>query len=140
MEDVDVNKVRCHKKPRHVYEHFSVNIGTLSYSFFFIVFCHIHARSWNVIDHTITHLASETYLLKGVLYSEGTDAFVISSNRWTLIFSWAWILKLWDFKEVKSCHKRAWSGSEGSNKALFCNVGLQIALGSYLTWFEPFKM
>ena len=33
---------------------------------------------------------------KGGFYSEGTDAFVISSNKWTLLFSWPWILNLWN--------------------------------------------
>ena len=57
--------------------------------------------------------------------NEGTDAFVISPNRQTLLFSWAWILKLWHFKGLKSCHKRAWSGSEGSNKVPFGYLSLQ---------------
>ena len=50
-------------------------------------------------------------------FSEGTDAFVISSKRWTLLFFWAWIFKLWDFKGLKSW---VWSVSKGSNKASFC--------------------
>ena len=36
---------------------------------------------------------SEYMNFKGGFYSEGTDAFVISLNRRTLLFSWAWILK-----------------------------------------------
>ena len=52
---------------------------------------------------------------KGGFYS-----FAISSNIQTLLFSWAWILKFWDFKGLKSCHIRAWSSTEGSNKASFC--------------------
>ena len=34
---------------------------------------------------------------KGGFYSEGADLFAISSNRRTLLFCWAWILKFWDF-------------------------------------------
>ena len=51
-------------------------------------------------------------------------AFVISSNRWTLLFSWAWILNLWEFKGLKSCYISAWSGSEGSNRASFYYLSL----------------
>ena len=63
--------------------------------------------------------------LKGGFYSEDTDAFAISSNRLTLLFSWAWILKLWDFKVLKSCHIRTWSGSEGSNSKMEPYMSLQ---------------
>ena len=38
---------------------------------------------------------------KGGFYSEGVDEFVISSNRQTSLFSWAWILNFWDFKGLK---------------------------------------
>ena len=77
--------------------------------------------------------------IKGGFYFEGTDEFVISSNRRTLLFSCAWILKLWDFKLLKSCHKRAWSGSEGSNRLYFAIWAFRAASGIYLTWFEPLK-
>ena len=62
---------------------------------------------------------------KGGFYSEDTPEFVVSSNRWTLLFSWAWILKLWDFESLKLCHIRAWRSFEGSNKAPFCYLRLQ---------------
>ena len=62
---------------------------------------------------------------KGGFYSEGVDEFVISSNRQTLLFSWAWILNLWYFKRLKSCPIRVWSVSDGSNCALFCYLSLQ---------------
>ena len=39
------------------------------------------------------------------------------------VFSWAWIF--WDFKGLKSCHIRTWSGFKGSNKAQFCYMSLQ---------------
>ena len=72
---------------------------------------------------------ADTRIDKGGFYSEDTDVFVISSNRQTLLFSWAWILKLWDFKGLKSCYISAWSGSEGSNKALFYYLSLQSCFG-----------
>ena len=54
---------------------------------------------------------------KGGFYSEVADTFVISSSRQTLLFSWAWTLKLWNFKWLKSCHIcRKWS--EGSNSKI----------------------
>ena len=62
---------------------------------------------------------------KGGFYSEGADTFVISSNRQTLLFSWAWILKI-----VKLYHIRTWSGSKGSNKAPFCYLSIE----SYFTF------
>ena len=62
---------------------------------------------------------------KGGFVSEGTDAFVISSNRQTLLFSWAWILKMWYFKGLKSCQIRAWIGSEGSYSKIESYLSLQ---------------
>ena len=44
---------------------------------------------------------------KGGFYKESTDAFVISSNRKTLLFSWDWILNLRYFKGLKSNQIRA---------------------------------
>ena len=58
-------------------------------------------------------------------FSEGTDAFVISSNRQRLLFSWAWILNLWYFKGLKSCHIRPWCSSEGSNSKMEPYLSLQ---------------
>ena len=62
---------------------------------------------------------------KGGFCSEGTDAFVISSNRRNLLFSWVWILKFWYFQRLESCHIRTQIGSEGWNKASFCYLSLQ---------------
>ena len=62
---------------------------------------------------------------KGGFYSEGADIFVLSSYSQTSLFSGAWILKLWHFKLLKSCHISAWSGSEGSNRASFYYLSLQ---------------
>ena len=62
-------------------------------------------------------------------YSEVSDALIISSNRRTLLFSWAWILKLWDFKGLKACHISVGSCSEASNKAPFYYLSLQ-------SWFR----
>ena len=62
---------------------------------------------------------------KGGFYSEGTDAFFISSNRRTLLFSWAWILNLRYFKWPKSCQIRAWVSSEGSNSKMKPYLSLQ---------------
>ena len=44
--------------------------------------------------------------IKGGFYSEGADGFVISSNRQTSLFSWAWILNLWYFNGLKSSQIR----------------------------------
>ena len=62
---------------------------------------------------------------KGGFYSEGVDEFVISSNRQTSLFSWAWILNFWDFKGLKLCPIRTWSVSDGSICAPFCFLSLQ---------------
>ena len=59
------------------------------------------------------------------LLSEGTDTFVISSNRRNLLFSWAWILNLRYFKWLKSCQIWAWVTSEGSNSKLKPYLSLQ---------------
>ena len=67
-----------------------------------------------------------TLLIKvGFFQKVSTDAVVISSNRRTLLFSWARILKLWDSKGLKSCHIKAWSCFKGSNKTQFCYISLQ---------------
>ena len=62
---------------------------------------------------------------KGGFYPEGTDTFVISSNRWILLFSWAWILNLRYFRCLKSCHIRAWVSSKGSNSKMKPYLSLQ---------------
>ena len=80
----------------------------------------LFGQKWNIIKWNWRFKS-----FKGGFYSEGTDAIVISSNKRTLLFSWAWILKLRDFKGLKSCQIRAWSGSEVSNKAPFCYFSLQ---------------
>ena len=62
---------------------------------------------------------------KGGFYSEGTDAFVISSNRQTLLFSWAWILNLWYFRGLKWFQIRAWCSSEAPNSKMETYLRLQ---------------
>ena len=82
-------------------------------------------------------------LYKGGFYSEGTDVFVISSNRRTLLFSWAWILNLRYFKWLKSCQIRDWVSSEGSNSKMKPYLSLQSHfrhLYTYMTWFKSFKI
>ena len=54
-----------------------------------------------------------------------TDAFVISSNRQTLLFSLAWILNLRYFKGLKLYQIRAWCSSEGSNSKMEYYLKLQ---------------
>ena len=65
------------------------------------------------------------FYTKGSFYSEGTDTFVISSNRQTLLFSWAWILNLRYFRWLKSCQIRAWVSSEGWNSKMKPCLSLQ---------------
>ena len=62
---------------------------------------------------------------KGGFYKESTDAFVISSNRKTLLFSWDWILNLRYFKGLKSNQIRAWCSCEGSNIKMEPYLSLQ---------------
>ena len=75
---------------------------------------------WNsfwcsLVFHKYCMLAIIT-VLKGGFYSEGTDAFVISSNKRTLFFFWAWILNLWCFKGLKLCQIKACCSSEEFKK------------------------
>ena len=72
-----------------------------------------------------SYYVSSFDFVKGGFYSEGVDEFVISSNRQTSLFSWAWILNLWDFKGLKSCPKQTWSVSDGSNCTPFCYLSPQ---------------
>ena len=78
-------------------------------------------------------------ILKGGFYSEGADTFVISSNRWTLSFSWAWILKLWDNKGLKSCHVLVQNVAQKAQLRLHFTIwAFRATSNSYLTWFEFF--
>ena len=61
----------------------------------------------------------------GGFYSEGTDAFVISSNRRTSLFSWAWNVNLRYFKGLKSCQIISWSSFVGSNSKMEPYLSLQ---------------
>ena len=61
----------------------------------------LFGQKWNIIKWNWRFKS-----FKGGFYS------VIFSNKRTLLFSWAWILKLRDFKGLKSCQIRAWSDSE----------------------------
>ena len=69
--------------------------------------------------------------LKGCFYSEGTEAFVISPNRWTKLFSWTWNFEIESFQGLKSCHIC-------KGQKLLWRLKLQIEPD--VTRFEPFKM
>ena len=71
-----------------------------------------------VVFRSLDSMYLDFVLGKCGFYSEGIDAVFIFSNRWILLFSWAQIFKLLDFKGLKSCHIRDWSGSEGSTRKM----------------------
>ena len=77
----------------------------------------------SLIIFSLWHYIMEA--VKDGFYLEGTDAFVISSNRRTFLFSWAWILNLRYIKWPKSCQIRAWVSSEGSNSKMKPYLSLQ---------------
>ena len=78
----------------------------------------IHERSENVGNfRKLLVWKSNEQVLK-VFFSESADVFLISSNRQTLLFSWVWILNLWNFKGLESCQLRAFSSSEVSNSKM----------------------
>ena len=64
--------------------------------------------------------------IKGGFYSEGTDVFVISPNRWTKLFSWTWILTFCHFKWFKFCHIRLhfafWAFRRGISGSFFFSL------------------
>ena len=66
----------------------------------------------------------KTITNKGSFYSEDTNAFLISPNRWTKYFS-----------ELKSCHIMIWSYSKGSKRKMESYLSLQT---TYVTWLRAF--
>ena len=85
---------------------------------------------------------SEFYLtlLKGSFYSESTDPFVISPNRWTKLLSWTW-----NFVIVKGSSHVTYLLLK--DRKLFWRLiskwsliwSFRAASGPYATWCEPFK-
>ena len=87
------------------------------------IFFHLLSLSCCCKSMMITYLIPTT---KGGFYSEGTDVFVRSPNRWTKLFFWTWILKFCQFKKLKSCHIRLhfaiWAFSEASGPLMRDNL------------------
>ena len=77
---------------------FGSNNDVLKTIFCFTIFAMISIRTEGLDRHIVFRdvcTCSRT-IVKGGFYSEGIDAFVISSNRRTLLFSWAWNFELFN--------------------------------------------